>query len=215
MMTVAGGSTNPEILVQYGANYGPLILAGETWRLFTSMFLHIGLAHLFFNSYALFIFGLEMERLYGPDRYLTIYILSGLLGSLASFGLRGPTVFSAGASGAIFGVIGMNLAYFMLHRETFGQFGRQRMMNTLVIIGINLLFGFTVSGIDNYAHIGGLVAGFAMGYGLAPRYQVIDQYTLNPQVRDTVSLLKRWWVPALAIVATAGGMSLSLAYWSG
>jgi hypothetical protein len=89
------------------------------------------------------------------------------------------------------------------------------MMNTLVIIGINLLFGFTVAGIDNYAHIGGLVAGFAMGYALAPRYQVIDEYTLNPQVRDTVSLLKRWWVPALAIVALAGGMSLSLAYWSG
>ena len=215
MMSVAGGSTNPQVLVRYGANFGPLILDGETWRLFTSMFLHIGLAHLFFNSYALFIFGLEMERLYGPDRYLTIYILSGLFGSLASFGLRGPAVFSAGASGAIFGVIGMNLAYFMLHRETFGQFGRQRMMNTLIIIGINLLFGFTVAGIDNYAHIGGLVAGFAMGYGLAPRYQVIDKYTLTPQVKDIVSLVKRWWVPALAAILLVGGISLSLAYWSG
>ena len=154
-----------------------------------------------------------MERIYGPDRFITIYILSGLFGSLASFGLRGPAVFSAGASGAIFGVIGMNLAYFMLHRETFGQFGRQRMMNTLVIIGINLIFGFTVPGIDNYAHIGGLVAGFAMGYGLAPRYQVTDEYTFEPRVIDTVSLLKRWWVPTLGVILLAAGVYLSMSYW--
>jgi rhomboid protease GluP len=179
------------------------------------MFLHIGLAHLFFNSYALFIFGLEMERLYGPDRYLVVYILSGLFGSLASFASRGPEVFSAGASGAIFGIIGMNLAYFLLHRETFGQFGRQRVMNTLLIIGINLVFGFTVPGIDNLAHIGGLVAGFALGYGLAPRYQLIDEYTLNPRVIDTVSLLKRWWVVALGIIILAGGVTSAISFWSG
>ncbi len=202
------------MLVRFGANFGPFILEGETWRLFTSMFLHVGLAHLFFNAYALFIFGLEMERLYGLDRYLTIYILSGLFGSLASFASRGE-VFSAGASGAIFGVIGMNLAYFMLHRQTFGQFGRQRMMNTLFIISINLVFGFTVPGIDNLAHLGGLIAGFAMGYSLAPRYQLVDAYTLSPRVIDTVSLLNRWWVPTLAIIILASGVSLAISFWSG
>lgn len=214
MMTLVGGSTNNLVLIRFGANYGPLILAGQTWRLFTSMFLHIGLMHLFFNSYALFIFGLEMERLYGPDRFITTYILAGLFGSLASFALRGPEVFSAGASGAIFGVIGMNLAYFTLHRETFGQFGRQRMLNTLFIIGINLLFGFTVPGIDNFAHIGGLLAGLAIGYALAPRYQLVDDYTHSPRVTDQVSLLKRWWAPVLAIIILAGGVFLSLSFWS-
>ena len=208
MMTLAGGSTNSAVLIRFGANYGPLILAGQTWRLFTSMFLHIGLAHLFFNGYALFIFGLEMERLYGPDRFLAIYVL-------ASFAVRGPDVFSAGASGAIFGVIGMNLAFFTLHRETFGQFGRQRMLNTLLIIGINLVFGFTIPGIDNYAHIGGLVAGLVLGYALAPRYQTVDEYTLSPRVIDTVSLLKRWWVLVLAVVLLAAGVYLSLAFWAG
>jgi len=215
LMELAGGSQNSQVLVRFGANFGPLILDGETWRLFTSMFLHIGLAHLFFNSYALFIFGLEMERLYGPDRYLMVYILSGLFGSLASFASRGPEVFSAGASGAIFGIIGMNLAYFLLHRETFGQFGRQREMNTLLIIGINLVFGFTVPGIDNLAHIGGLISGFALGYGLAPRYQLVDEYTVNPRVIDTVSLLNRWWVPALGIIILAGGITSAISFWSG
>jgi len=215
LMELAGGSQNSQVLVRFGANFGPLILDGETWRLFTSMFLHIGLAHLFFNSYALFIFGLEMERLYGPDRYLVVYILSGLFGSLASFASRGPEVFSAGASGAIFGIIGMNLAYFLLHRETFGQFGRQRVMNTLLIIGINLVFGFTVPGIDNLAHIGGLISGFALGYGLAPRYQLVDEYTVNPRVIDTVSLLNRWWVPVLGIIILAGGITSAISFWSG
>lgn len=214
-MTGSGGSTNPEVLVRFGANYGPLILQGQVWRLFTSMFLHIGLLHLAFNGYALFVFGLEMERLYGPDRFIVIYILSGLCGNLASFAIRGPNVLSAGASGAIFGIIGMNLAYFLLHREAFGRFGRQQLMNTLLIIGINLVFGFTAPGIDNLAHLGGLVAGFALGYGLAPRYQIIDQYTLTPRVVDTVSLLNRWWAPALGVVILGAGVPLALSLWAG
>ena len=215
MMSLAGGSTNTQVLIRFGANYGPLILQGEVWRLFTSMFLHIGLTHLAFNAYALYIFGLEMERLYGPDRFIVIYILSGLFGSLASFASRGPNVLSAGASGAIFGIIGMNLAYFLLHREHFGQLGRQRVMNTLFIIGLNLFFGFTVPGIDNLAHGGGLIVGFALGYGLAPRYQVVDQYTSAPQVVDTISLLNRWWMPTLTVAILALGVPLAVSFWSG
>lgn len=215
LMEAAGGSTDTRILVRFGANFGPLILEGETWRLFTSMFLHIGFLHLFFNGYALFIFGIEMESLYGSDRFLTIYVLSGLFGSLVSFAWRGPNVLSAGASGAIFGVVGMNLAFFLIHHKSFGTLGRQRVMNTLVIIGINLVFGFTVPGIDNMAHMGGLVSGFALGYGLTPRYKTVDEYTLNPRVVDTISLINRWWVPTLAVILLAGGVSGALSLWSG
>lgn len=213
LMELAGGSTTTSVLIAFGANSGrQILLNGEIWRLFTSMFLHIGLMHLLFNAYALFIFGLEMERLYGPDRFLVVYVLSGLFGSLLSFAFRGPFVLSAGASGAIFGIIGMNLAYFYLHRDAFGQFGRQRMVSTLVIIGINLVFGFTVPGIDNLAHMGGLVAGAALGYGLAPRYQV-DQYSFPPRITDTVSLVNHWWVPGLAVILLAGGVYLAMTYW--
>jgi len=208
-----GGSTSTDVLVTLGANAGwQILLNGEVWRLFTSMFLHIGLMHLFFNGYALFIFGLEMERIYGPDRFIVVYVLAGLFGSLASFAARGPLTLSAGASGAIFGVIGMNLAFFLLHRDSFGQFGRQRMVSTLVIIGVNLMFGFTVNGIDNYAHIGGLVAGFALGYGLAPRYTV-NRNSITPTVVDTISLLTRWWVPAIAVVLLTGGVYASMIFW--
>jgi rhomboid protease GluP len=214
LMSLAGGSTSVPVLIRFGANYGPLILEGEFWRLFTSMFLHIGLMHLAFNAYALFAFGLEMERVYGPDRFIIIYILSGLFGSLASFASRGPNVLSAGASGAIFGIIGMNLAYFYLHRENFGQFGRQRMMNTLVIIGLNLFFGFTIPGIDNMAHVGGLIVGLVLGYGLAPRYKVADPYMGAPQLVDTVSLLNRWWMPALGVIILATGIPLAVSFWS-
>jgi rhomboid protease GluP len=215
LMELAGGSQDGRVLVQFGANFGPRILQGETWRLLTSMFLHIGLAHLFFNAYALFIFGMEMERIYGPDRDITIYILAGLFGSLTSFASRGPQVLSAGASGAIFGVIGMNLAYFLIHRHTFGHFGRQRVMSTLIIIGVNLVFGFTVPGIDNLAHLGGLLAGFAIGYGLAPRYRLVDEYTTTPRLIDTVSLLKRWWVLVLSVAILASGTSLAISFWTG
>ena len=210
-----GGSTSipGEVLIRFGANFGPGILQGETWRLFTSMFLHADLRHLLFNAYALFIFGFEMERIYGPDRYLVIYILSGLFGSLASFAWRGAEVLSVGASGAIFGIIGMNLAFFLIHRQTFGEFGRSRVMSTLIIIGINLFLGFTVARIDNMAHLGGLIAGFALGYGLAPRYQLADQYTSSPRVVDTVTWLNRGWVAILAVLVLGGGLWAALLVW--
>jgi rhomboid protease GluP len=213
LVEFADGSGGVSALIRYGANFGPAILQGESWRLFTSIFLHRDLIHLALNAYALFIFGLEMEPIYGSDRYLIIYILSGLFGSLLSFAYRGPQVLSVGASGAIFGIIGMDLAFFLLHREALGRFGRARLQNTLLIIGLNLVFGFTVPGIDNMAHIGGLIAGFGLGYGLAPRYEIVDQFPFTPRLVDTVSLLNRWWVPILAIILLTGGTSLAITFW--
>jgi membrane associated rhomboid family serine protease len=215
LMELFGGSTNSTVLRTFGANDGRLILLGQTWRLFTSMFIHIGFDHLLANTIGLFIFGLEMERIFGQDRYIVIYILAGLFGNLASFALRGPSMLSAGASGAIFGIIGMNLAFFLIHRQTFGKFGHQRMIATLLITGYYLYAGFISSRVDNFGHIGGLIAGFAIGYGLAPRYDIIDRYSLNPRVVDLVSLLRRWWVPALAIVLLSSGVSLAISFWSG
>jgi rhomboid protease GluP len=210
LLNLVSGSS----LIRFGANDGSAILAGETWRLFTSMFLHANLLHLGFNAYALFVFGLEMEGLYGPARYTLIYILSGLFGSLASFAWRGPAVLSVGASGAIFGIIGMNLAFFLLHRQAFGDFGRMRLQNTILIIVVNLAFGFTIPGIDNMAHLGGLIAGFSLGFGLAPRYKVIDEYLLSARLVDRISLLSRWWVPVLGVGLLVGGILWAIELYS-
>lgn len=98
-MELAGGSQDNQVLIRFGANFGPLILDGQLWRMFTSMFLHIGVSHLIFNSIGIIAFGIEMERIYGRYRYLFIYLLAGLFGSLASFATKGPYQFSAGASG--------------------------------------------------------------------------------------------------------------------
>lgn len=209
-MTAAGGSTNTEVLLRFGAKANSLIADGQVWRLLTSMFLHIGLMHLFFNSYALLVFGIEVERLYGSTRFLAIYLLAGLWGSLVSFAV-GPDL-SAGASGAIFGLLGTMVAFFRRHREAFGRWGRQRLFNLLGVAGFNLVLGFTVPGIDNLAHLGGLLSGAALGWLLAPQYRVGWDEKGVPRVRDQTSLLSRWWVVALTLVLLAVGVVGGMAW---
>jgi len=104
-------------LVQWGANYGPKTTNGEWWRMFTAMFLHIGILHLLFNMVALWNIGSFMERVLGPVGFVVLYLLAGLLGSVASV-VWNPFVVSAGASGAIFGLYGGLLAFLVRHRDT-------------------------------------------------------------------------------------------------
>jgi len=212
-MEISGGSTNDVVLISFGANYGTLILSGELWRLFTSTFLHIGGQHLGFNVVGLVAFGFEMERIYGRGRFLFIYLLSGLFGSLLSFAWQGPLQYSAGASGAIYGLIGMQVAFFFLYRHRMGEFGRQRRNSMLAIAGIGLVLGFTVMPVDNMGHIGGLIGGFIFGYLLAPRYQV-DQGHTPRRIIDRGSLLRRWWVVILGGSTFIAGLWLALSFWS-
>ncbi|MFK3937684.1 rhomboid family intramembrane serine protease [Alkalihalobacillus sp. NPDC078783] len=151
----AGGSTNTLNLIQWGAKYNPLIMEGEWWRLFSAMFLHIGFFHLMMNGLALYFLGTLVERIYGSVRFLIIYMIAGLIGSLASFAFMGAV--SAGASGAIFGCFGALLYFGLIHRELFFRTMGQ---NVMVILVINLVFGFVVQGIDMGAHLGGLAGGF-------------------------------------------------------
>jgi rhomboid protease GluP len=202
--TVAGGSTDTEVLVRLGAKVTPLIAAGEYWRLLTSMFLHIGLMHLAFNAYALIILGTELERLYGPGRFLAIYLLAGLFGSLASYAFSYSL--AAGASGAIFGLIGALAAFFLVHRERLGAYGRTRLANIAFLIAVNLFFGFTQTGIDNLAHIGGLLSGFALGWALVPKYQLDP---IRVEVFDRNQLQRYWPALALAVVLLVGGTALA------
>jgi len=201
------GSQDFRVLLIFGAMQNEMIAQGDYHRLLTSMFLHIGLIHLAFNSYALFIVGQDVERLYGSSRFLLIYFLSGLGGSLASFVL-GAGGISAGASGAIFGLIGASIAYFYLHRATFGPRGQAQLRSLLMLAGINLFLGFTIPGINNLAHMGGLVFGALLGWLLAPKYQAPSVFTPTPDgaltLEDSTTIGRR--LPQLLAVTVLLGV---------
>lgn len=137
------------------------VAAGQFERALTAIFLHGGWLHLGMNMYMLLVMGRQLELVLGRARYLVLYLLAGLGGSAASYFFNGIDVPSVGASGAIFGLFA---AIFM--------FGRERGLNTqeiVAIVGLNLLIGFVVPGIDWHAHVGGLVTGAVVGWGLLPQ----------------------------------------------
>lgn len=152
-------------LLVWGANYGPLTKEGDWWRLFSSIFLHGGLIHLFANMYGLLFVGIFLEPLLGRTKFLTAYILTGILASISSIWWYEATV-SVGASGAIFGLYGVFLA--LLITKVFPtDFTITFLISTVIFIGFNLLMGLR-GGIDNAAHIGGLLSGFVVGLILYP-----------------------------------------------
>lgn len=184
-----GGSTNTATLIKYGAKFNPLILEGQWWRFFTPILLHIGFIHLFMNTLALYYLGPTIEKIYGRMRFLLIYLFAGFSGSVASFLFT--TNLSAGASGAIFGCFGA-LLYFGLNYRSL--FLRTMGFNVLVVIAINLSLGFTIPGIDNAGHLGGLVGGFLATAVLHFPKQ------------------KKWLQQLLVLFLTVGGMGSLLWY---
>lgn len=156
-----------ETYVRWGSNFGPLTTGGEWWRLVSSAFLHLGIIHLALNMLALHGNGGMTERMYGSARYAFIYFFAAVTGSLASLAWN-PLVNSVGASGAVFGVLGAMLAFALKPASGIPvSVMSQYRAGTLSFLGYNLVFGFIVPGIDNAAHIGGFVGGFAAGMALA------------------------------------------------
>lgn len=170
LMQISGGSSNPDTLLRFGAMFGPLVAAGDYWRLFTAIFLHVHLLHLLMNCFGLWIFGKLVEGVYGRPRFIVMYLTAGLSGSALSYIFNSGAI-AAGASGAIFGVLGALAAYFLAHRDLLGDWGKQNFMGLAVVSVINLAIGALWPGIDNWAHLGGLIGGFLTGMALAPRYR--------------------------------------------
>lgn len=187
-MTLLGGSENLDVLILFGAKYNPLIVAGQYWRLLSAVFVHVGVAHLLFNAYALFSFGMEVERRFGRARFLALYLLSGIASTTASF--VGSPVVSAGASGAVFGLAGASLAYYAAYRDRLGGVGRRSLASILMIVGLNLVMGFTAPGIDNLGHIGGLIAGLGLGWAYCPRYAAPQLPPVHLQAMSTDPLVE-------------------------
>lgn len=153
---------NGLVHLRWGSNYGPLTASGDWWRLLTATFLHFGIIHLALNMYALFSIAAYLEPMLGKVRYITAYLCSGILASLASLCWHTEPVNSAGASGAVFGMYGVFLA--LLTTNLIPKKVRQPLLQSIVIFVIyNLVYGIK-GGIDNAAHIGGLVSGMLIGY---------------------------------------------------
>ncbi len=154
--------------VEFAANNGAATTQGEWWRLVTAMFVHYGIVHLALNMWALFDAGRMVERLLGRLPFAVAYLASGVLASFASLLWHQDRTWSAGASGAVFGVFGMLLGFLLKERSsTPSIILRPILKSVLFFAGYNLLYGFVHPRIDNAAHIGGFVSGFGLGWILA------------------------------------------------
>ena len=157
-----GGMTEDTLyMLNHGAMYIPkVILEGEYYRFVTSMFLHFGFTHLMNNMVTLGIVGNYLEPIVGSVRFVVIYLLSGLGGNIASFAhewFSGDYAVSAGASGAVFGLTGALLCLTILNHGNIAGITKQGM---IIMIGVSLYNGFVSVGVDNLAHIGGLIIGY-------------------------------------------------------
>lgn len=159
-----------EFILKFAASPANIAFAQEYYRLLTPMFLHaplgtpFGIMHILFNMYILAIYGPQVEHAFGPWRFLAMYVTAGFLGGAASFAFGSCASLGLGASGAVFGVVGILLAF--LYRRRDGTLVNQYIKTLLIFVGINLLFGFSVRGIDNFAHLGGLASGLMLGAGM-------------------------------------------------
>jgi len=166
IMEASGGSTRLPVLYRFGGQVNRAVLAGEYWRLFTPMFLHIGFMHFLFNSLALIYLGRIVELMYGRARFLAIYLISGYFGNILFLAFGSPNVISAGASGAIFGVIG---AHIPLNR----QLRQSRLFTSLrhAAAGIGyvvwIFFWSIGPRVNVLAHLGGILVGIVLGFVLS------------------------------------------------
>jgi rhomboid protease GluP len=174
----------------YGLKINELIRQGEVWRFITPIFFHASILHFFFNMYALYNVGPQIERPLGYARFLMIYFFSGVVGVFASF-LFTPTP-SLGASGAIFGLIGALAVFLYRHTRLFGPAGRNMLYNVVFIIVVNLVISVSVPEIDLWGHVGGLLTGSALAIVLAPLWKIqSDPYTGQSVIVDQNPFARR------------------------
>jgi rhomboid protease GluP len=164
-------------LLLLGMKYGAAIRAGQLWRLITPVFLHDSIWHIFFNMYALLIYGQDVEARFGHRRFLLLYFLAAYAGNVLSF-LLTPNP-SIGASTAVFGLIAAEAGFFLQNRRLFGRRADGVLLNLAFIAGVNLFFGYTTKGVDNWGHLGGLLGGIIFTWFGGPQFKVEGVYPLQ------------------------------------
>ncbi|MGA0572856.1 rhomboid family intramembrane serine protease [Variovorax sp. VNK109] len=192
------GNLSPDVLFAWGGNAASEVQKGVWWRLVSCTFLHVNLMHLATNMVGLLAIGSMLERMYGHWLFLLIYIGSGLLGSVASLHFVASNAVGVGASGAVFGIMGaLMVGVFVYSRQMPRAFGKQSIAGALPFVGLSLVQGFATPGVDNAAHVGGLVAGVAIA-ALLPVRANADRF------RQLASLRSALAIAMVAVVAFAG-----------
>ena len=184
MYVLGNGSTDSTTLIKFGANYGPLVKNGQVYRLLTCAFLHVGIIHLVLNMYSLYIIGTQIENYIGKWKFLIIYLISALSASLMS--IIFSSSISAGASGAIFGLLGSLLYFGYYYRIYLSSVLKTQI---IPIIILNLFIGFMIPGVDNAAHIGGLIGGLLTTMSLGIRNKSNNSDKINGIISLIIYLL--------------------------
>jgi rhomboid protease GluP len=191
-MVLSGASATqptPDQLIRWGADFGPRTLTSEPWRMVTAAFVHIGIYHIFFNMWALVSLGALAEAIYKKATYFFMYLLSGIGGSILSAFVY-PITVSAGASGAIFGIVGALIATFALGRLHLPPKVVKSQLTTLVVVAVfNLAYGAAVPGLNNAAHMGGLITGGLMGAIIAITVRKGVEYRRARNITITVAVV--------------------------
>lgn len=161
VISLNGGTTDSHTLVRFGALFPPFVLEfNEYYRFITSIFIHIGIMHLFFNSYALYIFGRQIEGVMGHVKYLMFFLLSGIGGNIVTYFFNFDSI-SAGASGSLFGILGAFVYLIQHHGNMITPEGRKSIFK---LLGINLALTLISPNISTTAHFGGLIIGYLLSY---------------------------------------------------
>lgn len=187
---------NFQLILDMYCVHGPSIRAGQYYRLLSGIFLHANLVHLMFNCYALYIIGSQIENFLGKIKYIIIYLISGIVGSLFSIVFMGNSA-SVGASGAIFGLMGALVYFGYYYRVYLGNVVKSQI---IPLILLNLGLGFMMSGIDNAAHIGGLIGGLFVTMALGVKDKTSTFEKVNGWI---ITLIFLAFVAYMALVVTA------------
>jgi rhomboid protease GluP len=189
-----------------------VLLGGEYYRLFTAMFLHIEPAHIFFNGYALYIIGSYIERLFGHARFIVIYFLGGLTGSILMTILNYvDNVSGIGASGALFAIFGAEMVYLIRHRDILGKAASAQLRSLLFLLAINLVIGLLPgSRIGMWAHVGGLIGGLVLTWFISPRFIASPHPAVEgSQVADDTNPLDtKYWIVSLYLIVLVGMLTI-------
>ncbi len=197
LQELAGGSKSTEVLMDFGGAYRPYCQHGQWWRLVMPIFLHLGWPHILLNMYALYILGPMLERVYGYGRFAFIYMGAGIASFYLS--MRMSTGISAGASGAIFGVAGAMLATGFLHRELIPHRWRRAFGKLLLVaVALELILDRTIPNIDNWGHVGGLMAGLILAGLIPPPHQA------GPGAAEEKPTQVWVWAPIVLVVLSFG-----------